>query len=98
MTTYESYVEGTQRGYAYGLRRDGERIHEGYVASKTLTGLDGAYAEASRKAASLLETAKRRPDLIHRNVFDRVYCRAHGRQWCTDCACEDYLSALAKEG
>jgi hypothetical protein len=67
-----SFVEGTQRGYAYGLKKKtemGEKtLIERYVRCSSIkdADIDKAYAEASLGAHLLLETYKRRPDLIRR--------------------------------
>lgn len=66
-TKMESYIDGTQRGYAYGLKnREGQRILEGYVHCKSwdAAGIDAAYREAKKRAHGLLETWKRRPGLV----------------------------------
>ncbi len=65
-----SYVDPTQRGYAYGLHRDGKRILERYASDKGGTERDRAYREASDGAASLLSTWRLRPDIIRRQVQD----------------------------
>jgi len=72
MTRIRSFVEGTQHGFAFGLRRvkpdgtDGPTLIERFVNDKGGTAIDAAYKEASQGAASFLSTWKRRPDLIRR--------------------------------
>jgi len=63
-----SFVEGTQRGYAYGLKDGNERTILEYFVRDAKIGVDAAYDEASRGAASLLSTWKLKPRLIHRHI------------------------------
>lgn len=63
----DSFVEGTQRGYAYGLVDEtGQRIVERYVhpASSSPEDIEKAYQQASLGASLLLQTWKRRRDLV----------------------------------
>jgi len=67
------FLEGTQRGYAVGIRKvladgsDGRTIYEEYHRDNgTTASIDAAYDAASRAAASLEYTWKHRPNLIRR--------------------------------
>jgi len=65
------FVEGTQRGYAVGIKRttkNGEFIvKENYFHhDSSSVGIDRAYREASRFAAGLESTLKLRPSLLRR--------------------------------
>jgi len=73
VSSVRSFVEGTQRGYASGLRRvrpdgkdGGTLIEYHHRDGGTSAGMDKAYAEASRSASTLLQTWQRQPDLIRR--------------------------------
>jgi hypothetical protein len=68
-----SFVEGTQRGYASGLRRveaDGSDgpilIEEYHHCGGDDASIDRAYHEACLSAASYESTWRLRPDLIRR--------------------------------
>jgi len=62
-----TFVNGTQRGYAYGLCDEkGKRYIEQYAHITQQKSIDEAYAEATHNVASLLSTWKRRPDLLKR--------------------------------
>ncbi|NIR17492.1 MAG: hypothetical protein GWN86_27715 [Desulfobacterales bacterium] len=61
----QTFVQGTQRGYAYGLCDErGRRYIEEYVHITKTQSIDDAYQEASRNVASMLSTWQRRPDLL----------------------------------
>ncbi len=63
----DSFVVGTQRGYAYGLvDENGTRYLERYsrVKSWASQDIDAAYRFASSAAATLLYTLKQRPSLL----------------------------------
>ncbi len=63
----QTFVQGTQRGYAYGLCDErGRRYIEEYVHITKTQSIDDAYQEASRNVASMLSTWQRRPDLLRR--------------------------------
>lgn len=66
-TPLQGYMDGTQRGYAYGLYdpKTGVRYIE-YLVHVAKIGVDAAYEEAKRGLYSLEQTWKRRPDLILR--------------------------------
>ncbi len=58
-----SYVDATQRAYAYGLRRGEKRLIEEHTSDAGI-GTDAAYRCASSGAASLLAAWNRRPDKL----------------------------------
>jgi|APSaa5957512535_1039671.scaffolds.fasta_scaffold05830_9 hypothetical protein len=67
------FVEAVHSGFAYGLK-DGRGVDLLWYLVKddgTPGGMDKAYAEASRGAASLQETYKRKPRLIHRRIEEQ---------------------------
>lgn len=66
-TPLQGYVDGTQRGYAYGLYNPKTGVrHIEYTARTAKIGIDAAYEEARQGVHSLEQTWKRRPDLIMR--------------------------------
>lgn len=72
MKNVRVFVEGTQRGFAVGIKRtqrDGSEIivkEEYHHDDGTTAGIDRAYKAASRAAASLEGTLKRKPALLRR--------------------------------
>lgn len=65
------FVEGTQRGYAVGIKRTVKGreviVKESYFHDDgTTAGIDRAYREASQFAAGLQSTLKRKPALLKR--------------------------------
>lgn len=65
-----NFVEGTQRGYIYGLKDSrGKALIERVVRCTSIkdADIDKAYREASLGAHLLLETWKKRPDIIRRS-------------------------------
>ena len=61
----KAFIDVTQRGFAYGLHRNGVRFCEYYVHSGPgNVSINAAYQTASREVASLLETWKRKPRLL----------------------------------
>ena len=63
-----SFVEGTRRGYAYGLKDGNERTVLEYFVHDAKIGVDAAYKEASQGAATLIYTWKNKPRLIYRSI------------------------------